>query len=105
MEVKHGTSREVDIERSATGRMEYARDHEPRAYLRERCGALLKVADGQSVLQVALHGLLKVRDPDSLYAWIRRYQAEGLPGLLIKTGRGRRRVFSPTEPSRGAGRY
>jgi transposase len=84
--------------------LEYTRDHDPRAYVRERCGALLKVADGQSALQVAQHGLLKVRDPDSVYEWVRRYKAEGLPGLLIRAGRGRHRVFSPTESNGGAGR-
>jgi hypothetical protein len=77
--------------------LEYARDHDQRAYLRERCAALLKIADGQSALQVALHGLLKVRDPDSVYEWVRRYRAEGLAGLIIKAGRGRKRIFFPSE--------
>jgi transposase len=46
--------------------------------------------------QVALSGLLKPRDPDTVYSWIRRYQAEGLDGLLIKPGRGRKPAFSPS---------
>ena len=38
------------------------RDHEPRPYIRERCAALLKVADGQAAHSVAHHSLLKPRD-------------------------------------------
>ena len=41
----------------ARARLERTRDHAPRPYLRERCAALLKVADGQSAHAVALHGL------------------------------------------------
>ncbi len=58
------------------------RDHDPRPYLRERCAALLKVADGGSAYAVARHGLLKPRDPDTIYGWLDLYQAEGLDGLV-----------------------
>ncbi len=33
------------------------RDHDPRPYVRERCAALLKIADGQSARAVARHAL------------------------------------------------
>jgi hypothetical protein len=62
--------------------LEDARDHDRRPYIRERCAALLKIADGQSAHAVACHGLLKARDPDTVYAWLDHYQAEGLTGLL-----------------------
>ncbi len=42
------------------------RDHDPRPYVRERCAALVKIADGQSPHAVARHGLLKPRDPDTV---------------------------------------
>ncbi len=42
------------------------RDHDPRPYVRERCAALLKIADGQSPHAVAGHELLKPRDPDTV---------------------------------------
>lgn len=58
------------------------RDHHPAAYVRERCSALLKVADGQAAHAVARHGLLKPRDPDAVYAWLDFYDAEGLAGLI-----------------------
>jgi len=82
---------------SATERAELAdlRDHDPRPYIRERCAALLKIADGATPHNVALHGLLKRRDPDSVYSWLERYLADKLAGLVIRTGRGRKPAFSP----------
>lgn len=58
------------------------RDHDPRPYVRERGAALLKIADGQSPHHVATRGLLKPRDPDTVYAWLDRYQASGTAGLI-----------------------
>ena len=58
------------------------RDHDPRPYVRERGGALLKIAEGQSPHRVARSGLLRPRDPDTVYAWLDRYQAEGAAGLI-----------------------
>jgi hypothetical protein len=60
----------------------YHRDHDPKPYVRERCAALLKIADGQSPHAVANTGLLRSRDPDTVYAWLDSYQHEGLPSLL-----------------------
>ena len=67
------------------------RDHDPRPYARERCAALLKVADGLSPYAVAKAALLRPRDPDTLYSWLDRFQAEGLPGLLAHQHGGDRR--------------
>jgi hypothetical protein len=58
------------------------RDHDPRPYVRERGAALLKIADGQSPHHVAKQGLLKPRDPDTVYAWLNRYHASGTAGLI-----------------------
>ena len=49
--------------------LEYDRDHDARPYVRERCGAVLKVAAGQRSHAGARQGLLKLRDPDPLYGW------------------------------------
>lgn len=57
------------------------RDHDPRPFVRERAAALLKIADGHSAHAVARHGLLKARDPDTLYAWLDRFERDGLAGL------------------------
>jgi hypothetical protein len=68
-----------------------ARDHDPRPAVRERCAALLKIAAGQSPHAVARHGLLRPRDPDTVYAWLGYYQGRGLPGLLAHLHGGARR--------------
>ena len=58
------------------------RDHDSRPDVRERAAAILKIADGQSPHRVARSGLLKPRDPDSVYAWVGRYEAAGVAGLI-----------------------
>jgi hypothetical protein len=78
-----------------------ARDHDPRPYVRERAAAMLKIAEGEAAYRVAKHGLLKERDPDTLYAWLRVYQAYGLAGLVAhQQGGARRRRLRP-EPAQG----
>src|SRR5262249_10499251 len=62
--------------------LEDYRDHDPRAQVRERCAALLKIGEGQSAHEVARHGLLKARDPDSVYSWLNAYERNGVAGLL-----------------------
>ena len=58
------------------------RDHDFRPYVRERCAAILKVADGQAAYGVARHGLLKERDPDTVYNWLKLYKRDGLEGIV-----------------------
>lgn len=67
------------------------RDHDQHPYVRERCAAMLKIADGGAPHAVARHELLKPRDPDTVYAWLRAYDANGLAGLLARQHGGRRR--------------
>lgn len=42
------------------------RDHSPHPYLRERCAALLKHADGESLAHIARTGRHRVYAPDAL---------------------------------------
>ncbi len=69
----------------------YHRDHDPKPYVRERCAAVLKIADGHAPYAVAQAGLFRPRDPDTVYAWLDFYQREGLPGLLSHQHGGNRR--------------
>lgn len=46
------------------------RDHDRLHYLRERCAALLKIADGWTAAKVAHLGLHRFYDPDAIYAWV-----------------------------------
>ena len=83
-------------ERRALGRV---RDRAPKPYLRERATALLKIAAGIPAAAVAREGLLRVRDPDTVYDWLNRYQAEGIAGLQVRPGAGRKPAFSPCAPA------
>jgi Winged helix-turn helix len=67
------------------------RDHDPRPDIRERCAALLKIADGQAAYTVARVGLLRPRDPDTLYHWLAYFEADGIAGLLVHRHGGTRR--------------
>ena len=67
------------------------RDHDPRPYVRERCAALMKIADGMSPHAVAQRGLLMERDPDTVYGWLTAYEAEGLAGVVARQHGGARR--------------
>jgi len=71
------------------------RDHDPRPYVRERCAALLKVANGGSAHAVARHGLLRLRDPDTVYGWMDLYQTDGIAGLVKHRPGGDRRGGPP----------
>jgi transposase len=72
------------------------RDTAPKAYLRERAAALLKVAAGVPAAQVARTGLLRKRKPATLYEWLDRFAQDGVAGLTLRTGRGRKPAFSPS---------
>ena len=76
--------------------LEEMRDRTPLPYMRERAAALLKIADGMPPLEVANHGLLRQRDSDTIYRWLARYRLEGVDGLGIRSGRGRKPAFFPS---------
>jgi len=72
------------------------RDHDTRPYVRERCAALLKIADGQSPHAVARHGLLKSRDPDTVYSWLDWYERYSLWSVThFQQGGAHRRGLRP----------
>ena len=70
------------------------RDHHQRPDVREKAAALLKIAEGNSPHWVAKSGLLKPRDPDTVYGWLKLYHAEGFQGLIHRQQGGVRRRFS-----------
>ena len=87
--------RRVSLTGEQRGDLVALRDHAPQPYLRERAAALLQVADGLPAAAVARRGLLRRRKPDTVYAWLDRFAAEGVAGLVIRKGRGRKPAFSP----------
>jgi transposase len=80
-----------------------ARDHHSKAYVREKAAGILKVSQGESVRQVALHGLHKRRSEHTVKGWIESYLSEGIAGLVVKRGRGRKPAFFPPQPAGGTG--
>jgi hypothetical protein len=87
--------RYVELTEAQAAELETVRDRHEKPYMRERATAVLKVAAGASPHYVAGHGLLKARDPDTVYSWLDRYEREGMMGLGIRGGRGRKPAFSP----------
>lgn len=88
--------RTLDLNAKERAGLQQLRDNSAKAYLRERAAALLKIADGESPHAVATRGLLKARAPDTVYEWLDRYQVEGIAGLKVRPGRGRKPAFSPS---------
>lgn len=66
-------------------------------YIRERASAILQIASGISGKDVAFTGLLLTRRRNTVYDWVNRYKSEGVKGLEIRKGRGRKPSFSPSE--------
>jgi len=86
----------ISLSAAQRAELERTRSAHPKAYLRERAAAVLKVADGAVVEQVAESGLLKRHEPETVAGWIKRYLEAGLSGWTIQAGRGRKPKFSPS---------
>lgn len=87
--------RTIKLSEQEKAKLKDVRDKHEKAYMRERAAAILKISKGQSGHAVAGAGLYKKRKPDTVYDWLDRYEAEGVEGLQIKPGRGRKPAFSP----------
>jgi transposase len=74
----------------------------PKPYLRERARAILLVAAGEEGQRVAQQLRIRVQRT-TLGEWVKRFQAEGVNGLKIKPGRGRKPCFFPSAPGASAG--
>ena len=92
------THHKLELTESEIQALVELRDKGDPAYLRERATAMLKIHAGFSPHEVARNRLLKRRDPDTIYTWLRRYREHGIAGLFHKPGRGRKPVFFPKSP-------
>jgi transposase len=86
----------IRLELSEAERSELARweKNPPKAYLRERARAILRVAEGIPIYQVAA----ELRTPvhrTTVREWVQRYGEAGREGLRLRAGRGRKARFSP----------
>ena len=85
--------RTLNLNKEQEKELSQLRDQTKQEYVRERCAALLKIAGGQSPHWVALHGLLKPRDPDTVYNWLDIYEGEGITGLQAHQQGGHHREY------------
>jgi hypothetical protein len=85
------TRRTLALKTREQRELEYYRDHASHPYVRERCSALLKIAEGATPHAVARQGILKPRDPDTVYGWLQLYETEGVAGVLDHQHGGDRR--------------
>lgn len=83
--------------------LEQVRDHDPIPYMREKAAAILTVAAGQSLRAVARSGLWRPRRRETIARWVRRFLAEGVAGLRVRPGRGRKPAFFPPDTGGGSG--
>lgn len=74
----------------------------PRPYLRYRARAILRVAAGEPICKVAPSLRIRVHR-NTVSEWVRRFLAEGIEGLKIRPGRGRKPAFSPSDSGGGSG--
>jgi len=92
----------VQLNESQAAELEKVRHQHPKAYMRERAAAVLKLAEGETVTVVAEKGLLTRHEPETVHHWIKNYLAHGLQGWDIQSGRGRKAAFSPSKPTSGS---
>ena len=86
----------VSLSEAQRQELEKVRDGHPKAFLRERAAAVLKVAQGKTMTEVAEQGLLKRHEPETVHRWVKRYLQAGVAGWQVKKGRGRKPLFSPS---------
>jgi transposase len=92
--------RRVELTDQQHEALERIAKRDPKPYVRERAAAIVKVAAGAVAAQVAAHGLLTRHKPDTVYGWLDRFAAEGVVGLRIRPGRGRKPTLSPPRERR-----
>jgi len=95
---------EINLEPAERAKLERAVKTHPKPYLRERAAAMVKISEGLSGREVALHRLNRPHAPDTIYDWVKLYRQQGLEGLVIKEGRGRKPAFSPQHPDAASAR-
>ena len=94
--------RTVILSPDERAQLEQITKSDPKPYRRERAAAFLKIAAGEIAAQVARTGLLRRRKPETVYRWLDRFEQEGLAGLTLQPGRGRKPALFPLSTEREA---
>ncbi len=90
----------IELSAEAQAVLERWSKQAPRPYLRERARAILAVAEGQPIYQVAAGLRVRVHR-NAVREWVKRFEAQGVEGLRMKKGRGRKPAFSPSPKGSG----
>ena len=61
----------VELSENQATELETVRHQHPKAFMRERAAAVLKVAQGETVTAVAEKGLLTRHEPETVHQWIK----------------------------------
>ena len=81
--IKERQRLKLDLSEAERITLQEAVRHHRQPDARERCAALLQIADGCTPRWVALHGLYLSRDPDTVYQWVHWYDKGGIAALLV----------------------
>jgi len=92
----------IQLEDAERARLVAWTKHPPKPYLRRRAWAILLIAEGRPVYQVAKDFRVRAHRT-TVSEWARRYLSAGLAGLKVKPGQGRKPVFSPSDERGSAG--
>lgn len=85
----------IELSKEEREKLERWTRNPPQPYLRYRAQAILRVAAGEPIYKVAPSLRVRVHR-NAVSDWVRRYLAEGIEGLKVKPGRGRKPAFSPS---------
>jgi len=75
----------------------------PQPYLRERARAILGIASGRPIREMAQRLRIRIHRT-AVSEWVQRFEQERIEGLKIKPGRGRKPGFSPSGKGGSQGR-
>jgi transposase len=74
--------------------LEYLYKTSPQYVVRKNCHTILLKADGRTSKDVGdIVGMSHV----SVNSWLHRYKTEGISGLMVKSGRGRKPIMQPSD--------
>lgn len=93
---------ELKLSESQKKELEDVARRSAKPYMRERASAILQIASGKPGIKVAFEGLLIPRRKNTVYDWVSRYKEAGIRGLEIRSGRGRKPAFSPSEEDKSS---
>ena len=83
-------AKKLSLSESEKQELENGYRHSPNAYFSRRCHIILLKGQGRTSTEIAeIFGTTK----QPINSWVKRYEAEGISGLLTRSGQGRKQIF------------